>query len=51
MQKSEWALVTGASSGIGKAFADELAKRGYNLYLIALESEQLDALSKEWKNS
>jgi short-subunit dehydrogenase len=29
------AVVTGASSGIGKVYADRLARRGHNLTLIA----------------
>src|ERR1700712_1393651 len=39
------AVVTGASSGIGKVYADRLAKRGYDLIVVARRKERLDALS------
>lgn len=35
---SKYALITGASRGIGKAIADELAREGYNLYLTCIRS-------------
>lgn len=37
---SKYALITGASRGIGKAIAIQLAKEGYHLYLTCHKSEQ-----------
>ena len=44
------ALVTGASSGIGRDIAKELAKRGYNLILVSRDNKKLDEVAKEIKN-
>lgn len=40
-----YAVVTGASQGLGKSFAQELAKKGANLILISLPDQDLPALS------
>merc|ERR1739838_1127793 len=42
-----WALVTGATDGIGKGFCLELAKQGMNIVLVSRNLEKLRVVAKE----
>ncbi|MCW7475020.1 SDR family NAD(P)-dependent oxidoreductase [Leptospira levettii] len=42
LQYNHLALVTGASSGIGKDFAYGLVKNGFSLYLVARDLQKLN---------
>jgi len=45
-----WALVTGASSGIGKEFARQIAASGINIVLVARREDLLKEVGVEFSN-
>jgi short-subunit dehydrogenase len=46
-----WALVTGASEGIGKGFAQRLGREGFNLVMIARRPDVLEAAAAEMRET
>ncbi|KAJ8126434.1 hypothetical protein O1611_g7202 [Lasiodiplodia mahajangana] len=45
--KGTWAVVTGASDGLGKEFATQLAAKGFNLLLVSRTQSKLEAFQNE----
>lgn len=51
-EKDSWAVVTGGSDGIGFAIAQQLAREGFNICIIARNQEKMQAkLSEIEKNA
>ena len=47
----KWAVVTGASSGIGRDISWELARRSYSLFLVARSAKALEQLAEELRSA
>jgi 17beta-estradiol 17-dehydrogenase / very-long-chain 3-oxoacyl-CoA reductase len=50
-QKDSYAVVTGASDGIGREFALQLAKKGYNLIILARSEDKLKVVQSSIKET
>uniref|UniRef100_A0A1I7U2H0 Hydroxysteroid dehydrogenase-like protein 1 n=1 Tax=Caenorhabditis tropicalis TaxID=1561998 RepID=A0A1I7U2H0_9PELO len=44
---ASWAVVTGATDGIGKSYSFELAHRGFNIFLVSRTESKLEATKQE----
>ena len=45
--EKSWAMITGATDGIGKGFAIELAKLNFNIILVSRTQSKLDIVAEE----
>lgn len=46
-KKGKWAVITGASDGIGKEYAFQLASKGFNVVLVSRTQAKLETLASE----
>ncbi|KAF2725970.1 NAD(P)-binding protein [Polychaeton citri CBS 116435] len=46
-KRGTWAIVTGASDGLGKEYALQLASKGFSIFLVSRTQSKLDALASE----
>ena len=51
MSNTKTALITGASAGLGKEFANQLAKAGYALVLVARRKQNLDDVAAQIRST
>jgi 17beta-estradiol 17-dehydrogenase / very-long-chain 3-oxoacyl-CoA reductase len=47
--KGSWALITGASDGIGAEYARQLAAQGFNIFLVSRTLSKLNSVADELK--
>ena len=46
-----WVLITGCTNGIGKAYAFELAKEGFNIVMVARNQAKLEQVKAELEST
>ena len=51
LEKLFYTLITGATGGIGRAFAETLAAKGQNLFLTGRSADKLNALKEEFSSN
>jgi len=51
IRSNEFALITGASQGLGREIAEELATQGFNILLTALPGEGLAHFAEFWRTA
>lgn len=51
MQDNKVVIITGASSGIGKALAEKYLKEGWSVVIAARRTELLESISKQYQNN
>ena len=49
-RKNKTALITGAASGLGFAFAENLAQQGYHLLIVDIQEDKLNQVAEQLKN-
>jgi uncharacterized protein len=47
-ESESYALITGASSGIGYELTKQFAKNGYNMVIVARSQDRLDEIARDW---
>ena len=50
-KESKWAVITGASDGIGRALVHELGNRGFNVLALGRSAAKLETLKAEYKGT
>lgn len=47
----QWGLVAGAAEGLGAAFCEELARKGMNIIMVDVKSDEMESLARRLENA